>query len=321
MKTAVSNSAVLRTPESRFAGLPQFPHTPRYIDVPDERFGTLRMAFIDEGPADAPAVLMLHGMPTWSFLYRKLIAPVAAAGFRAVVPDYIGFGRSDKPADRTHYTYARHVAWTRALIEALGLERITLLAQDWGGPIGLRILGELPARFAGVVVANTLLPTFEPPPSGIADWPGEAIRAWSASTRALGDLNVSAHVFGVAPEAARAYDAPFPDASYKAGVLEFPALIPVRPDMPGIAENRRAWRVLERFERPFLTAFSDGDPFTKAWEAVFRARVPGARGQAHTEIAGAGHFLQEERGEALAQVLVEFLGRVHGRGQGIRRDQ
>jgi haloalkane dehalogenase len=309
----MSTSEVLRTPESRFAGLPQFSYTPHYLEVPDGRFGGLRMAFIDEGPQSAPPILMLHGMPTWSFLYRKLIGPVVAAGFRVIAPDYIGFGRSDKPADRAHYTYARHVAWTRACVESLGLERITLLAQDWGGPIGLRILSELPARFASVVAANTLLPNFEPPPSGISEWPGEAIRAWSESTRALTDLNVSEHVFGATAEAAPAYDAPFPDARYKAGVLEFPALIPIRPDMPGIVENRRAWRELERFERPFLTAFSDGDPFTKAWEAVFRARVPGARIQAHIEIAGAGHFLQEERGEALAQAVVGFLGRVHGR--------
>jgi haloalkane dehalogenase len=308
----MTSDEVLRTPESRFEGLPNFPYTPHYLDVPDARFGRLRMAYIDEGPRTAPPVLMLHGMPTWSFLYRKLIAPIAAVGFRAIAPDYIGFGRSDKPVDRAHYTYARHVAWTRACIEALGLDEITLVAQDWGGPIGLRVLSELPARFAAVVAANTLLPTFEPPPLGIADWPGEAIRAWSESTRALADMSVSGHVFGAAPEVAYAYDAPFPDAGYKAGVLEFPALIPIRPDMPGIEENRRAWVQLERFDRPFLTAFSDGDPFTKPWEAVFRRRVPGARGEPHTEISGTGHFLQEERGEALAQTVVHFLRRVHG---------
>ena len=298
---------VLRTPDARFAGLPDFPYSPHYFEVPDEQFGRLRMAYVDEGPRTAPPVLMLHGMPTWSFLYRKLIGPVAAAGFRAVAPDLIGFGRSDKPADRTHYTYARHVAWMRALVEALDLSRITLVCQDWGGPIGLRILSEQPQRFAAVVAANTLLPIFDPPPSGIAEWPGAAIRSWGESTRTLTDMDVSSHIYGAAPEAARGYDAPFPDARYKAGVLEFPALIPIRPDMAGVEENRRAWEALERFDRPFLTAFSDRDPFTKPWEAVFQRRVPGARRQTHTEIKGAGHFLQEERGEALAQVLVGFL--------------
>jgi haloalkane dehalogenase len=306
---------VLRTPDARFADLPAFPYPPHHLEVPDERFGRLRMAYIDEGPRSAPPVLMLHGMPTWSFLYRKLIGPVSAAGFRVVAPDYIGFGRSDKPADRTYYTYARHVAWTRALIEALDLRQIALVCQDWGGPIGLRILSEAPRRFGAVVATNTLLPIFDPPPAGIGEWPGAAIRAWGESTRDLTDIDVSGHVFGADPAAARGYDAPFPDARYKAAVLQFPALIPIRPDMAGVEENRRAWAVLEGFERPFLTAFSDGDPFTKPWEAVFRRRVPGARGQAHTEIQGAGHFLQEERGEVLAEVVLSFLRAVHGGGQ------
>jgi haloalkane dehalogenase len=302
---------VLRTPASRFKGLADFPFRAQYVEIADARFGSLRMAYLDEGPRAAPVVLMLHGMPTWSYLYRKLIGPIVAAGYRAIAPDHIGFGRSDKPAERSAYTYAGHVAWIRRFVEGLGLTRITLVGQDWGGPIGLRVLAEIPERFAAVVVANTLLPNFEPPPRGIADWPGEAIRAWGESTRSATDMEVSAHVFGTAPEVARAYDAPFPDARYKAGVLQFPALIPIRPDKPGIAENRRAWEALERFERPFLTAFSDGDPFTKAWEPVFRARVPGARTQPHVEIRGAGHFLQEERGEELARAIVELQRRVH----------
>ena len=305
------NVGVLRTPDARFAGLPEFDFGPRYADVPDFRFGRLRMAYLDEGPRDAAPVLMLHGMPTWSFLYRKLIGPITAAGFRVIVPDLIGFGRSDKPTARDHYTYARHVAWMRALIELLDLRRITLVAQDWGGPIGLRILSEVPARFAAVVAANTLLPSFEPPPLGIADWPGEAIRSWGESTRDVTDMDVAGHVFGTAGEVAKAYDAPFPDSRYKAGVLQFPALIPIRPDMPGVMENRGAWAFLESFDRPFVTAFSDGDPFTKAWEPVFQQRVPGAAGQPHVEIAGAGHFLQEDRGDALADVVVGLQRRIH----------
>jgi haloalkane dehalogenase len=309
---------VLRTPDARFEGLPGFPYRPRYLELPDDRYGHLRMAYLDEGPREAPCALLLHGMPTWSFLYRKIIGPIAAAGFRAIAPDYLGFGRSDKPSDRGYYSYAGHVASIRALLDALALQRITLVGQDWGGPIGLRVLSECPQRFAAALVSNTLLPIFDPPPRGIAEWPGAAIRAWGESTLTLSDLNVSGHIYGAAPEAARGYDAPFPDARYKAGVLAFPALIPIRPDMPGIEETGRAWATLERFDRPFLTAFSDRDPFTKPWEAAFRRRVPGARGEAHTEIAGAGHFVQEERGEALAEVVVGFLQRVHAGGRDAR---
>ncbi len=300
--------AALRTPDDRFVAVPDFPYPPHYADIADERFGSLRMAYVDEGPADAPPVLMLHGEPTWSYLYRKLIGPIAAAGYRALAPDLIGFGRSDKPKDRTAYTYQAHVDWLRAWVEKLDLRRITLVCQDWGGPIGLRVLSETPQRFAAVVAANTLLPNFEPPPRGIADWPGAAIAAWAESTRSANDMPIGAIV---TPPGNTAYDAPFPDPAYKAGPLEFPALIPIRPDMPGIAENRRAWEVLDRFDKPFLTAFSDGDPFTKPWESVFRHRVPGARGQPHTEISGAGHFLQEDQGEALAAVVLDVLRRTH----------
>ncbi|MBV8063560.1 MAG: alpha/beta fold hydrolase [Nevskia sp.] len=295
---------VLRTPDERFAALPEFPFQSHYAELPDPRGGTLRMAYVDEGPRQAPVALMLHGEPTWSYLYRKPIAAVAAAGYRAVAPDLIGFGRSDKPLDRGAYTYQAHVDWLRALVETLDLRRITLLCQDWGGPIGLRVLAEQPQRFAAVLAANTLLPNCEPPPHGIADWPGAAILAWSQSTRDAQDMPIGAIVNASAPEA---YDAPFPEPRYKAGPLEFPALIPVREELPGIAQNRRAWAVLERFERPFRTAFSDGDPFTKPWEAVFQQRVPGARGQPHAVIRGAGHFLQEEQGEALAQVLLDLM--------------
>ena len=299
---------VLRTPEERFADLPDFPYPPRFFACPDARFASLRMAYIDEGPATAPPVLMLHGEPSWSYLYRKLIGPIAAAGFRAITPDFIGFGRSDKPKDRAAYSYQAHVDWLGRFVDALDLRNITLVCQDWGGPIGLRVLSERPERFAVVVAANTLLPNFELPPLGIADWPGDGIAAWAASTRDLSDMPIGQIV---SPANAAPYDAPFPDPAFKSGPLEFPALIPVRPDMPGIAENRRAWAVLDRFEGPFLTAFSDGDPFTKAWEDVFHHRVPGARGQPHVEIGSAGHFLQEEQGEALAEAVLGLQRRLH----------
>ncbi len=304
---------ILRTDEARFAGL-DFPFEPHYVQLGDGRFGALRMATIDEGPRDAPVALLLHGEPTWSYLYRHIIPRVAAAGFRAVAPDFIGFGRSDKLARRADYSYHAFVGWLREFVETLDLTRITLVCQDWGGPIGLSVLAALPQRFVAVLAANTLLPNCEPPPRGVADWPGETIENWAAYAASADDLPVSAIIGGVSRRplselAQRAYDAPFPDASYKAAALAFPPLIPIREQMPGIDENRRVWEFLETFRRPFVTAFSDSDPTTAPWADVFRRRVPGAAGQPHPVIAGAGHFLQEDAGEALAQVLVGLLRR------------
>jgi haloalkane dehalogenase len=310
---------VLRTTDERFANLPDYPFAPHYAEIPDGRFGRLRMHFVDEGPRNAPVVLMLHGEPTWSFLYRKMIPIVSAAGYRAVAPDFIGFGRSDKPADRGDYSYQGFVDWLTRFIKLQDLKRITLMCQDWGGPIGLRTLSEMPERFDAVVAANTLLPTCEPPPKGIAGWPGEGIENWIATCRHADDLPISEIVAGVCvqrpdPDILRGYDAPFPDASYKSAALQITCCIPTTEDMPGIAENRRAWSVIETFDRPFLTAFSDNDPSTKPWEAVFQNRVPGALGQPHIEIIGAGHFLQEEQGPRLARTLVELLDRLyHGK--------
>jgi haloalkane dehalogenase len=245
-----------------------------------------------------------------------MIGPITAAGFRAVAPDHIGFGASDKPKDRSAYTYQNHVDWLRQFIEKLDLKRITLVCQDWGGPIGLRVLSEMPDRFDAVVAANTLLPDFAPPPRGIPEWPGAGIAAWGQSTHNVTDMVIGGTVAGVCvaplpPGIVAAYDAPFPDPSYKAGPLEFCALIPIRPDMPGVAENKRAWDVLRRFNKPFVTAFSDSDPATKAWEKVFQDNVPGAKNQPHTEIKNAGHFLQEEKGEELAGVVVGLLKRLY----------
>lgn len=309
-------SSVLRTPDARFAGLPGYPFAPHYQEIADARLGALRMHFVDEGPRDAPVVLMLHGEPTWSYLYRKMIPIVAAAGYRAVAPDFIGFGRSDKPASRADYSYQGFVDWLKAFIVAQDMKRITLVCQDWGGPIGLRVLSEMPERFDSVLATNTLLPNCEPPPKGIDGWPGPIIEAWVETCRTSNDLPLSEIVAGVCLERPgadilAAYDAPFPDASYKAAALAITCLIPVSAARPGIAENRRAWEVLEQFDKPFLTAYSDSDPSTKVWEQVFRQRVPGAAGQDHVEIAGAGHFVQEEQGEALAQVLVANLARLY----------
>lgn len=304
---------VARTPDDRFAGLPDFAFAPHYLEVTDADLGQLRMHYLDEGPRDAPVVLMLHGEPSWCFLYRHMIAPLVAAGYRVIAPDHIGFGRSDKPTARASYSYAKLVGWLGEFVRTLDLTGITLVCQDWGGPIGLSVLAAMPERFAAVAVANTLLPTCEGPPDGVADWPGPIITAWAETCRTSDDLPISEIIAAVCvdrPDAAvlAGYDAPFPDASYKAGTLQITCCIPLDESYPGIVENRAAWRVLEAFDRPFLTLFSDSDPSTIAWEAVFQRRVPGAAGQPHARITRAGHFLQEEQGPAMAERLVAWLG-------------
>ncbi|MFT5575757.1 MAG: haloalkane dehalogenase [Bermanella sp.] len=308
MTASTISPAIVRTPEQRFNALPDFPFPPQFHSLASE-FGDLRMAYIDEGPRDAPVVLMLHGEPSWSFAYRHVIAAVAAAGYRAVAPDHIGFGRSDKLLLRSNYSYAGFVNWMADFVQALDLQNVLLLCQDWGGPIGLSALARMPERFSAVITANTLLPNCEPPPKGITDWPGELVENWAAMTAVADDLSVAEIVNGVCVNGLTdaekaAYDAPFPDASYKAAVLEFPSLIPIRADMLGCAENRGVWSFLESWDKPFVTAFSDGDPSTAAWAEVFRRRIPGADNDWHTTIAGAGHFIQEEQGPALAATVL-----------------
>lgn len=301
--------AILRTPEARFAELPEFPFAPRYLEVAGPGAAALRMHFVDEGPRDAAPVLLLHGEPSWSYLYRKMIPPLLAAGRRVVAPDHIGFGRSDKPAAVADYTYARHVDWMRALLHRLDLRDVTLFCQDWGGPIGLSLVAAEPQRFAAVVAANTILPTARRPPAGeVDDWPGPIIEAWMETARSAPELPVGAIIQSVtASELPRAviaaYDAPFPDESYKAGARAFPRIIPVRDDDPGALHNRAVWRALEQFDKPFVTAFSDADPTTAAWAEVFQRRVPGARRGRHTTVRG-GHFLQEDSAPELAEILL-----------------
>jgi haloalkane dehalogenase len=242
-----------------------------------------------------------------------MIPLIAAAGFRAVAPDLVGFGRSDKLVEASDYTYRRHVDWMLAVVRELDLRDITLVCQDWGGPIGLSLLAAEEDRFARVVAANTILPTAQPAPHDeVADWPGEVISNWiefasTARVLPVGQIAQSVTVTELPADVVAAYDAPFPDESFKAGVRQFPALIPTKPTDPGALHNRNVWKALGRFEKPFLTAFSDQDPSTAAWAEVFRRRVPGARGQAHTTIRGAGHFLQEDKGEELARLVVNFI--------------
>ena len=309
---------ILRTPDERFAGLPDHPFAPHYLEVPGPQGKALRMHFVDEGPRGAPVVLLLHGEPTWSFLYRKMIPVIAAAGLRAVAPDHIGFGRSDKPALRTAYTYAAHVDWTLALLGALDLRDVTLVCQDWGGPIGLSALAAQPERFSRVVAANTILPTVDPElTKGVLEWRSDALLDWILASQRMPRFSAGEIVAGVCrrpvpAEVVRGYDAPFPDERHLAAARQFPALIPITPGDPGAERNRATWRVLERFERPFLTAYSDGDPATRGWETIFQRRVPGARGQPHATIRDAGHFLQEDAGPELAKVVVDFVARDPG---------
>jgi haloalkane dehalogenase len=301
---------VLRTPDDRFRDLPGYPFAPRYLEIADGAGGTLRVHYVDEGPRDAAPVLLLHGEPSWSYLYRTMIPVLVGAGLRAVAPDLVGFGRSDKPAARSDYTYQRHVDWMRAVLMSLDLHDATLVCQDWGGLIGLRLVAEHPERFARVVAANTFLPTGEDPlPDAFFQW-----RAFSqrVSEFPVGFILQGATVTELPPAVVAAYDAPFPDESYKEGARQFPMLVPASKDDPAYDANRRAWTVLEVSDKPFLCAFSDSDPVTAGADRRFLARIPGAKGQPHTTITGGGHFLQEDRGEELARVTVEFIRRTSG---------
>lgn len=293
---------ILRTPEERFSDLPGYSFEPHYVEV-----DRLRIHYVNEGPRDAEPVLMMHGEPSWSYLYRKMIPVITAAGYRAIAPDLVGFGRSDKPARREDYTYQRHVDWMRGFLEALDLKGITLVGQDWGGLIGLRLAAEHEERFARIVAANTGLPTGD-------ITMGEAFLRWQRYSQSVPVFHAGGIVKGgcvseLSAEVIAAYDAPFPDDSYKAGARQFPLLVPTTPDDPAAVPNRKAWEVLSRWEKPFLTAFSDSDPVTRGADRLFRQVIPGAKDQPHTTVVGAGHFLQEDKGEELAQVVVDFIGR------------
>lgn len=291
---------ILRTPDERFVNLPGYAFAPHYVEVQG-----LRIHYVDEGPREAEPVLLLHGEPSWSYLYRKMIPGIVDAGFRAVAPDLVGFGRSDKPVQRSDYTYQRHVDWMLGLIEALDLKNITLFCQDWGGLIGLRLAAEHEGRFARIIAANTFLPTGDTPP-------GEAFLAWQrysqeAPTFHAGGIVKGGCVNKPPQEVIDAYNAPFPDDRYLAGARQFPLLVPISPDDPASEANRRAWAVLQRWQKPFLTAFGDSDAITRGADRFLQAAIPGAKGQPHTTMVGAGHFLQEDKGPELALVVVNFM--------------
>ena len=292
----------LRTPEERFADLPDFPYEPRYAQVADGP----RMAYVEAGPADGAPVVLLHGEPTWSFLYRHVMRELAAAGLRAIAVDLVGFGRSDKPAEIGDHSFAGHVEWIRALaFDRLDLHGLTLVGQDWGGLIGLRLVAEHPDRFARVVAANTGLPTGDQPMPDVWLRFREVVR--TAPTLSVSRLVQSGCQTRLAPEVLAAYEAPFPDPSFMAAVRAMPNLVPATPDDPASEANRAAWRRLAAWDKPFLVAFSDGDPITGAMGPILARTIPGAAGLEHPVITGAGHFLQEDAGERLGTVIADFI--------------
>jgi haloalkane dehalogenase len=292
---------VMRTPDERFDGLPGFGYPPRYADV-----GGLRLAYVESGPADGEPVLLLHGEPSWSFLYRKVMPVLAEAGLRAIAADLAGFGRSDKPAEISDHSFARHVEWMRALaFDQLGLSGLTLVGQDWGGLIGLRLVAEHPDRFARVVAANTGLPTGDVPMPDVWQRFRDVVR--TAPELSVSRLVQSGCQTTLPPEVLAAYEAPFPDPSYAAAVRAMPDLVPNAPDDPASAANRAAWRRLAAWDKPFLVAFSDRDPITGSMAPVLKDTVPGAAGLEHPVIDGAGHFLQEDAGERLGAVIADFI--------------
>lgn len=329
----------LRTPDERFANLPDYPFAPNYLDIDDTEGGSLRVHYLDEGDSAGDTVLLLHGQPAWSYLYRHMIPPLVAAGFRVVAPDLVGFGRSDKPTRKEDYTYARHVAWMSDWLLQMDLSGITVFLQDWGSLIGLRLVAAYPERFDRVVLGNGGLPT-GPIPQDFAEPLLETYETLPVVPAAELDnrFRDNAGIPGVfywrrfcaeSPELLRlgsfidrvgnarplsdaekaAFEAPFPDESYLQGARRFPSLIPLFPDDPEAEENRQAWEVLRQFDKPFLLAFADDDPVTVSMRQVFVDSVPGCQGMDHRTIGPAGHFLQQDQPEQCVQAILDVTGR------------
>ncbi len=290
----------VRTPDDRFADLPDFPYAPKYVEV-----GGLRMAWLDEGPADGPTMLLLHGEPTWSYLYRRMIPPLVEAGYRCVVPDLIGFGRSDKPTNPDDYTYENYIAWMTEFMDVVDLPTATLFAQDWGGLIGLRLVSARPDRFDRVAVGNTALPIGLSAGPGFDGWLAYSQKADFTACGQLLQRSVVGRELSDAELAA--YEAPFPDESYTIGARVFPTLVPITPEHPQVEENKAAWKVLEAWEKPFLTLWGTDDPVLGHLGSAFIDRIPGAAGQPHQKFSPGGHFIQDDRGEDLAAALVTWM--------------
>ncbi|MCG8671046.1 MAG: haloalkane dehalogenase [Pseudomonadales bacterium] len=289
----------VRTPEENFKNLPNYAFEPNYIDVDG-----LRMHYVDEGPKEADPVLMMHGEPSWSYLYRHMIPICAAAGHRVIAPDLIGFGKSDKPTQISDYSYQTHMNWMTAFIEQLDLKNITLVCQDWGSLLGLRLAAENESRFKAIVIGNGMLPTGDQsPPSAFKVWKTFALNSpWFP----IGKIIEFGSFKSLSKDELRAYNAPFPSAKYKAGARAFPALVPVSTDNPATEANREAWKVLEKWEKPFLTTFSNGDPITRGGDKYMQSRIPGSNGLPHKTLKG-GHFLQEDSGTEFAQAVNDLL--------------
>jgi haloalkane dehalogenase len=296
----------LRTPDERFADLPDYPFAPNYVEIDDRDGGTLRVHYLDEGPADGPVVLAMHGEPSWSYLYRKMIPLLVAGGARVIAPDLVGFGKSDKPSEKADYTYARHVAWMQAaIIDHLDITDATFFGQDWGGLVGLRLVADNPDRFARVVVGNTGLPTGDGAPSkAFMDW-----QKFSQESPVfpIGQILNGATLTELTDAEIAAYDAPFPDETYKEGARIFPSLVPTSPDDPAVPANRAAWEVFTQWDKPFICCFSDSDPVTAGGDKPFLKLVPGAQGQPHTTVTDAHHFFQEDAADQLAQILIDAI--------------
>ena len=297
---------VVRTPDERFEALPDFPFAPHYVEIDDAEGGRLRVHYVDEGPRDGHTVLLLHGEPSWCFLYRRIIPQLVDGGCRVIAPDLVGFGKSDKPTEKSDYTYNRHVNWMQAaIIDHLDISDATFFGQDWGGLIGLRLVAENASRFARVVISNTGLPTGDHPLT-------EAFMAWQRYSKTSPDFEIgriinAATVRELSADEIAAYDAPFPDDSYKAGARIFPSLVPTAPDDPTASANRAAWEIFERWEKPFLCCFSDRDPVTRGGDAAFLSRVPGTAGQPHETIENAHHFVQEDSPNDLARIILQAI--------------
>tara|TARA_B110000438_G_scaffold290447_1_gene326177 strand:- start:175 stop:1083 length:909 start_codon:yes stop_codon:yes gene_type:complete len=298
---------ILRTPDDHFTHIDEWPHDPLYTEIKDKSGDILRVHHADFGPADAPTILLLHGEPSWGFLYRKVMSGLADAGIRSLVPDQIGFGRSDKPANKSDYTYERHVHWMQEWLDANAPEQLFFFGQDWGGLIGLRLVSADPDRFTGVILSNTGLPDGTQKPT-------DAFLAWQEFSKTaeefpVGKLINAACLSDLTPEIISAYDAPFPDNSYKEGARVWPSLVPTSPDDPSAFANQEAWEVLRKFNNPFVCAFSDKDPVTRGGEKAFLSQVPGTQNQPHTTIENAHHFLQEDRPEELVRVIVDLISK------------
>ncbi len=292
---------LLRTPDERFENLPDFPYQPHYFEIDG-----IRIHYVDEGPRDAEPILLLHGEPTWCFLYRRMIPILIKNGNRCVAPDLVGFGRSDKPTEISDHTYAKHVHWITELVKSIDLRNITLFCQDWGSLIGLRVAAENENRFKRIMLSNGALPTGEQKPN-------PAFVTWQKFSVEVPKLEISRLIQGsirsrkLTDEELAAYDAPFPEDKYKAGPRILPSLVPTSKDDPAAPANRKAAEVLMAWKKPFLCAFGDNDPITKGGDRFYINNVPGAKGQKHTTVKDAGHFIQDEKGEEIAGLLADFI--------------